>query len=252
MSNQDFAVEKCQIVRGPLKTQGLYFKSPCRRAVAVFTHGYTSDKSDQLYWAQRLVRKGIETLIFDLPGHYLGSGAEVESFDDFAAHAPGLFAEAFTLMGAQTQERVILGGHSLGGLLSLKALELDELAPFKKFTVGVGVGVGPDGARHPLEGAFFKETLDLRTKLISPALGPTQFFPWLHAMKKNLFVTGERIHFICGEDDVIVPPQGAELLTALLMAKGNEVTLVKPRRLPHHEPAFAAPFVEDAVLESLA
>ena len=252
MSIQDFDVKKCQIVSGPLKTAALHFKCPCRRAVAVFTHGYTSHKGDQLYWAQRLARKGVDTVIFDLPGHYLGSGEEVLKFDDFTNYAPGLFTEALALMAPQAHEKVILGGHSLGALLSLKALELDELASFNKFTVVVSMGLNADDTPHPLERAFFKETMDLRAKLLSPALAPDLFFPWLKTIKKNLNATNERIHFICGEDDIIVPKNGAEELVGMLLKKGNEVTLEKPRRLPHHEPAYAAPFVEDAVLEFIS
>ncbi|MBL7665247.1 MAG: alpha/beta hydrolase, partial [Bacteriovoracaceae bacterium] len=40
---------------------------------AIFTHGYTASKSDQLTWATRLAEAGIPTIIFDLPGHYLSS-----------------------------------------------------------------------------------------------------------------------------------------------------------------------------------
>ena len=250
MSNENYVVEKCQFESGPLKTVALHFKSPCRRAVAIFTHGYTSCKTDQLYWAQRLIRHNIDTVIFDLPGHYLGAGSEVENFDDFAAFAPRLFLEITQKLAVKEEEPLILGGHSLGALLSLKAMELSELSPFKKFGVAVGFGLNVQDGLHPLEKSFFRETLILRSKLISPALGPTNFFPWLHAMKKNLFVSGEKLHFICGEDDIIVPKNGAEELAQMLRVRGNTVSVEKPRRLAHHEPAFAAPFVEDAVLAS--
>lgn len=251
MTTENFELKKCQIVAGPLKTVGLHFKSSYRCAVAVFTHGYTSHKGDQLYWAQRLIKRGIETIIFDLPGHYLGSGEKIENFDDFASYAPKLFAEALNQMAPQTNETVILGGHSLGALLSLKALELDELAPFKKFTIPVSMGLNLDDAPHPLERTFFKETMELRYKLISPALGPQNFFPWLKSMKRNLYASGERIHFICGENDIVVPKNGAEELAEILRSKGNDVSLEKPRHLPHHEPAYAAPLIEKAILSHL-
>ena len=50
---------------------------------ACFTHGYTSQKSDCLPWATRTAEGGIPTIIFDQPGHYLGSFNDVESFEDF-------------------------------------------------------------------------------------------------------------------------------------------------------------------------
>ena len=54
---------------------------------AIFTHGYTASKRDCLPWAQRLAEAGIPAVIFDLPGHYLGSFHECESFEDFKEHA---------------------------------------------------------------------------------------------------------------------------------------------------------------------
>jgi hypothetical protein len=62
---------------------------------AIFTHGYTASKRDCLPWAQRLAEAGIPAVIFDLPGHYLGSFHECESFEDFKEHAHECFINGF-------------------------------------------------------------------------------------------------------------------------------------------------------------
>ena len=247
MFNLDLEVKKFQISSGPLKTVALYFKCGQRAAISVFTHGYTSQKTDQLFWAQRLAKKGIDTILFDLPGHLLGEGSPVENFEDFTKYCPQLFSEALNLASIQAHEKVILGGHSLGALLSLKALELDELSPFKKLTIAVGMGLELSDSPHPLEKDFFKETLAFRKNLVSPALAPAHFFPWMKAMKKNLYATNERIHLIAGEDDIIVPKNGVENLAKILEEKNNIVTFEKPRRLPHFEPMLAAPYLEKII-----
>ena len=56
---------------------------PIKEGLAVFCHGYTAHKGDLLTWASRLSEEGLTTLIFDIPGHYLGSYNEVESFEEF-------------------------------------------------------------------------------------------------------------------------------------------------------------------------
>src|SRR5690606_26545950 len=99
--------------------------------IALLCHGYTSHKGSILTWASRLAEEGMSTIIFDVPGHYLGNFSEVESFDDFKNYAHELFAEAFELGQAElshTIDGVVLGGHSLGALLALKAMQLTEFS----------------------------------------------------------------------------------------------------------------------------
>ena len=58
-------------------------KTPIKSEWALFSHGYTSHKGDCLNWATRLVEAGVPCMIFDQPGHYLGSFHEIASFEDF-------------------------------------------------------------------------------------------------------------------------------------------------------------------------
>ena len=93
---------------------------------AVMTHGYTASKQDCISWAQRLSDAGIHTVIFDQPGHYLGSYHNVASFEDFIESAHECFIHAYEFLkdsvGIEPQH-LVLGGHSLGALMSLKAIE---------------------------------------------------------------------------------------------------------------------------------
>jgi hypothetical protein len=216
---------------------------------ALFTHGYTSHKGDCLNWASRLVEIGIPCLIFDQPGHYLGSFHEVESFEDFSEHAHKLFGEGFqrleTLIEVHVGERmvphtVILGGHSLGAFTAIRALELGVFQSLKRIGIGVGIGIGQRQATHLFETAFYEKTLSIRRQLVSAVLDSKVIFSWLKKSKENMAISGERIHLITGEDDVVVGAAGLEAFVNVLEANGNIVTWEKPKRLPHHEPGIAS------------
>jgi len=225
-------------------------KAPIKSEWALFSHGYTSHKGDCLNWATRLVEAGIPCLIFDQPGHYLGSFHEVNSFSDFKEHAHELFAEGYhRLQGLLEQElgfgqfpansAIILGGHSLSAFTSIKALQLSTFANLKRLAIAVGIGIGQRQATHLFETAFYEKTLSIRRQLVSPHLDSKEVFAWLKDQKENIVISGERIHMITGEDDVVVGNLGMETFLAILEKQGNTVTWEKPKRLPHHEPGAA-------------
>ena len=217
---------------------------------AIFSHGYTSHKGDCLNWAARLVEIGVPCLIFDQPGHYLGSFHEVSSFEDFTQHVHELFGEAFQRLQNLLDQHlgfgqfpapttVILGGHSLGAYTSIKALELPAFEKYKRIAIGIGIGIGQRQATHLFETAFYEKTLSIRRQLVSPALDSKAVFSWLKNSKENMTISNERIHLITGEDDVVVGNGGMEALLEVLERNGNVVTWEKPKRLPHHEPGAA-------------
>jgi hypothetical protein len=212
---------------------------------ALFTHGYTASKRDNLSWAQRLAEAGVPSVIFDLPGHYLGSFHECESFDDFKNYSHLGFIDAWHFLNESlgekyTPETVILGGHSLGAMLSIKALELPFFKDFKRIGLGIGLGIGQHKSTHLFETSFYQKTLNIRRQLVSPCLDSEVVFPWIKQEKLDVSVSGHRIHLITGEDDVVVGKGGMEALEFLLKEKGNEVSTQEPKRLPHHEPSLAA------------
>ncbi len=217
---------------------------------ALFSHGYTSHKGDCLNWATRLVQAGVPCMIFDQPGHYLGSFHEVSKFSDFTDHAHELFGVAYVrLQGLLEQQlgfgqfptntAVILGGHSLGAFTSIKALELPVFKNTQRMAVAIGIGIGQRQATHLFETAFYEKTLSIRRQLVSPQLDSKTVFSWLKSAKENLVISGERVHMITGEDDVVVGPNGMEAFLEVLEKQGNVVTWEKPKRLPHHEPGAA-------------
>lgn len=215
---------------------------------AFFTHGYTASKRDCLPWAQRLAEAGIPSVIYDLPGHYLGSFNECESFEDFKNHAHETFIDAFSFLkdslmleGFSTDcKRVVLGGHSLGAMLSIKALELDFFENYDRIGIGVGLGIGQHKTTHLFESSFYEKTLNIRRQLVSPALDSDIVFPWIKQEKLDANITDQRIHLITGQDDVVVGAGGMEALGFTLKGLGNNVTTHEPRKLPHHEPTMAA------------
>lgn len=218
---------------------------------AIFSHGYTSHKGDCLNWASRLVESGVPAVIFDQPGHYLGSFHEVNSWEDFRDHAHELFGEAYqrleSLMETQRSGQfpkpraVILGGHSLGAFTATKALELPVFQNIEKVAVLVGIGIGQRQATHLFETAFYEKTLSIRRQLVSPHLDSKVVFSWLKNSKENLSISGYRIHLITGEDDVVVGKGGLDAFIEVLERNGNAVTFEVPKRLPHHEPSAATP-----------
>ncbi|MEX0798919.1 MAG: alpha/beta fold hydrolase [Bacteriovoracaceae bacterium] len=212
---------------------------------AVFTHGYTASKSSILPWAQRLSEAGIPTVIFDLPGHYLGSINEVESFENFTERAHHCFhtAAEFLLQELGDQYKAtkfILGGHSLGALLSLKALDIFPFNQESSLAVAVGLGIGQHKSDHLFETSFYEKTLNIRRQLVCPELDSDLVFPWIKEEKASIAVKSKRAHLITGADDVVVGPGGMEALKRKLEENGNQVSALEPKKLPHHEPGAAA------------
>lgn len=231
------------------KTQALLLlpKGTLRSERVIYAHGYTASKADVLPWAVRAAENGIPGIVFDWPGHYLGGLNEVQRFTDFTHGAHGLFGEAWGKLHAAGNlpagEHVVLGGHSLGALLALKALKLPEFAGLKRLGIGVGIGLNNQVETHLFDTEFYKKTLNVRRQLVSPALDSDLMFPWIRDEKLQLNLSGESIHLIVGEDDMVVSAGGLDAFAALLTDAGNQVTSFAPKKLPHHEPTLATPHI---------
>jgi alpha-beta hydrolase superfamily lysophospholipase len=241
------------------ETQAMVFipSENLRPIRAIYSHGYTASKSDCLPWATRAAEAGIPSIIFDWPGHYLGGFNEVENFEDFKREAHHLFADAFERLeaftsGAPSTQKIILGGHSLGSLMALKALKLPQFQNYQRLGIGVGLGLNPSVETHLFDTEFYQKTLSIRRQLVSPALDSAAVFPWLRAEKEQLTTSGERIHLIVGEDDMVVGAGGMKRLADHLLEHGNTVTTFEPKKLPHHEPTLAAPHIHAFLKQELS
>lgn len=216
---------------------------------AIFTHGYTSHKGDCLNWATRLADAGVPTLIFDQPGHYLGSFYEINSWEDFRDHAHQLFEDAYLMLQNLMKnahhilnpDSLILGGHSLGAFTAIKASESFSSFNGPTVAVGIGIGIGQRQATHIFETAFYEKTLAIRRQLVSPHLDSKILFSWLKQEKENIRISHKRIHLITGRDDVVVGGGGLKAFVEVLEKNQNIVTYEEPRRLAHHEPGMATP-----------
>lgn len=247
---------------GELKTHALILfpKNPenFKNGVAVFTHGYTAEKTPLLPWAVRLSDYGVPTVIFDLPGHYLAHFEELASFELFKNHVHELFVTAFhgllkeTNFVANEQTKLILGGHSMGGLLAIKALMNPEFDSIEKVAIGVGVGIQADDKPHFFQSKFYEKTMQLRAQLVSPYLAPDKVFTWLFEEKKHIPTFHQKIILITGEDDIVVSRDGAERFKQLLEDHANLVTLDKPTKLAHTAPELAASTIYHHVKEFLS
>ena len=242
------------------KTNALVFlpDSDPKPTFAIFTHGYTADKSSIINWPIRLTEVGVSCILFDLPGHYLGNYSEVHDFEYFKNHAHELFYSAFLGLKKSFKEefplyenlldpeqlKIVLGGHSLGALLSMKALMLQEFRDFKKLSIAVGLGMAPKNIVHLFDTPFYKSTLKIREQLVSPALKADNVFPWIKEEKVNLDLRGATVHLITGIDDMVVGEDGMERFMEILLLKDNTITMEKPNKLPHHEPQLAAAHVK--------
>ena len=244
------------------KTNVMYFIPDATEEVkptfVVITHGYTADKSSIINWAIRLGEVGVSCALFDLPGHYQGNYSEVSDFEHFKSHAHELFFEAFKGLTIVFKEefplnehfldpanmKLLLGGHSLGGMLCLKAMMMPEFAGFEKRAVGVGLGMAPKEVVHLFDTPFYKSTLRVREQLVSPELKPDNVFPWIKEEKNTIQIENQDIHLISGDDDLVVGSDGMERFMESLVQKNNRVTMEKPTKLPHHEPQFAASHIK--------
>jgi predicted esterase len=248
-------INKLTLAHSKFLVHGLSFLPESEiKAIALLTHGYTSHKGSILSWANKLSENNVACLLFDQPGHYLGSFNEVNEFSDFTQHAHELFDLAHHQLIEQVKQKtnevvpkLILAGHSLGALTSLKARELAFCDQYECLNIAVGFGLNPSHDTHLFDTEFYQKTLEMRNQLVSPAINKDNMFKWIKQQKESLTVTNAKIHLISGEDDLVVGKNGVECLKDKLESLGNDVLIEKPKKLPHHLPENAASFVNAVV-----
>lgn len=218
-------------------------------SVAIFSHGYTSHKGALLPWAVKLSQIGIATILFDLPGHYLGTFSEVSNFKDFSNNAHNLFYQALNSfieeLDFKQEFKVILGGHSLGSLLALKAA--DSFNKHKTLLLCVGHGLSHVGEPMVFDSQFFRDTMHFREQLVSPALSPSNVFPWIQQEQQLLSLKHQKIILVSGKDDLVVSEKSVVDLKNHLEGKKNLVFLEMANRLPHNAPELASSLIKKLI-----
>lgn len=243
---------KKNITWGHGKTNAFCFLPENKRpTLAIFSHGYTSHKGALLPWAIKLSQMGIATILFDLPGHYLGTFSEVIHFQDFSGDVHKLFYHALNSfykdLDFKEEFQIILGGHSLGSLLALKVADLFK--SYKTLFIIVSHGLSQAGKMTVFDSPFFKETMDIREQLVSPALSPSNIFPWIQKEQQKLSLKHQRIILICGKDDLVVSETSVLNLKSHLEEKNNLVFIEMANRLPHNAPELASSLIKKLVKE---
>jgi len=252
----DFELVQKHLEHNDIKVQALKFipkvsHQDMRGTVAIFTHGYTSHKGDLVNWAYHLLQLNIPSLIFDLPGHYLGSFNEVDNLEKFNLGVPALFEKALLQLDEYNPVNIILGGHSMGAHYSLLALNQESFHEANTFNICVGLGHKDQDKPTFLESSLYKETLDLRKKLVSKVLFPEYIIPLLKESNEKLQFKNKKIHLISGKNDVIANEKSLEKFKERLWLQGNYVTTETPGNLPHHQPELAAAFIRNHVRKNV-
>lgn len=92
----------------------------------VWVHGLGEHGGRYLHFAEDLVERGWKVILPDLRGHGRSTGTRthIDSFDDYAADMVRVW-NRFELGSGQT----VLGSHSMGGLVALRAVQTNRIAP---------------------------------------------------------------------------------------------------------------------------
>jgi len=202
---------------------------------AIFTHGYTGHKGDILTWGQRLADCGITVLLFDLPGHFLGSFNDVPSFTDFKVNAYKLFDKAITYFNIQQNDKLIIGGHSLGAFLALQSLNYNCFNQYQTICICVGLGIQQQAKSLSEHNSIFHNMLKERSNLISKNLAPQKMFTWFYDRINSLSIYNQKIFLISGTNDFLIQENHISNLQNTLSIN-NQVTVIRPDNLPHHCP----------------
>jgi alpha-beta hydrolase superfamily lysophospholipase len=227
------------------------------KALAVFSHGFTSHFADLLNWASRLSEISVATTIFGLPGHKLGSDSEVQSLDDFEQYVPKTYCKATESLREELPKiepgtKLFVGGHSLGALLGLMSLEEEDFQDYELRGLAVGLGLLKENQRSLLSSPLFKQNMSIRNQLVSKALQSESMLPWLSKVKNNIKTQNRDIHLITGKNDIIMSSDSMLNMKRKLEEKGNRTSYEIPDNLPHHQPELASATIKKYVKSVLS
>lgn len=190
--------------------------------VVIYSHGFTSGKYSMDSLASYLASRGYPGITFDFVGHKLGaSGGEMR----YLMQAADNLQDVLDWVRQRLQPpRVVLAGHSLGGLatLAVAAAELETPAASGVSLAGIAclcVGVSPG---HGFESAVGQIMLNQRSDYVVGAPA------WqLVGQLDELAASAERIDdlptlLVAASQDILVPESRVHSLAARI---GNAATV---------------------------
>ena len=104
--------------------------------------------------------------------------------------------------------------------------------------------------QHLFQTPFFKETLNLRSELVSSQIAPEVVFPWISEKKQNLNTKGKKIILVAGQDDIVIDREKGINRLADILKKNNSVETIVPPSLPHHQPERAGVYLKQEIKKS--
>ena len=132
---------KINIPSDGLNLSGLAYEGADRKGmIAVLSHGFTASRAGMDLLAAYLTQKGTPCITFDARGHKLGaSGGEVENIGQLVDDLRAAIAFAQKYFDCN---RVVLAGHSMGGILSMAAANTPGVEGVAVITAGPNPGAG--------------------------------------------------------------------------------------------------------------
>jgi predicted esterase len=94
---------------------------------------------------------------------------------------------------------------------------------------------------------FFRDTMHFREQLVSPALKPSNVFPWIQQEQQLLSLKHQKIILISGKDDLVVSEKSVVDLKNHLEGKNNLVFLEMANRLSHNAPELASSLIKKLI-----
>ena len=111
----------------------------------------------------------------------------------------------------------------------------------------MGLGRLPKEKVHLFNTPFFKDTMHLRSQLVSPSLHPDVVLPWISEQKYTELTKDKSVILIGGKDDIIIGGEDGLKEMANHLEKSNTTSIEVIPKLPHHLPENAGIFIKKAV-----
>ena len=173
--------------------------------IVVLSHGYTASKISLDLISSYLAQRGYPCISFDCRGHKLGnSGGSLDHFDETIEDLNNVVKWAMDFF---SHNKVVLLGHSMGGLVSLYSAPLIETA-----VATVAIAVGPKPTQG-FQGPVGRAMLALRSDYVV-GMEPIVLLESLSLLAQGIqYPFAIPSLFIAAKNDVLVKAEYLELMS---------------------------------------